>query len=82
MKKNDEGRKMKAFCPFQAPNGIGTINISTCLCNNQIPQLLKGGIDLWGVGCNSSFLWLELYWKQQIFELLEIREVNPLMLGR
>jgi hypothetical protein len=25
MKKNDQGRKMKAFWRFQAPNGIGTI---------------------------------------------------------
>jgi hypothetical protein len=24
-KKKDQGKKMKAFCPLQTPNGIGTI---------------------------------------------------------
>jgi hypothetical protein len=25
MKKSDQGRKMKAFCPLQASNGIGIV---------------------------------------------------------
>jgi hypothetical protein len=36
---------MKAFCPFQAPNGIGTIVCKThrhVRVSYQIPQLLKG----------------------------------------
>jgi hypothetical protein len=28
---------------------------------NQIFQLLMGGIDQWGIGCDSSFPWLELH---------------------
>ncbi len=30
---------------------------------------------------HSSFPWLELHWRQQIFELCKIGEVNPLVLG-
>jgi hypothetical protein len=29
--------------------------------NNQIPQLLKGGIDQRGVGCDNSFPWFGLH---------------------
>jgi hypothetical protein len=47
----------------------------------QICQLLKGGIDQWGVSRNSFFLWLEPHQRHQIFELCNIREVNPLVLG-
>jgi hypothetical protein len=44
--------------------------------NNQILQLLRGGIDQWGVGCDNSFLWLELHRRQQILELHKIGGVN------
>jgi hypothetical protein len=49
--------------------------------SNQIPQFLRGGIDQWGVNCDSSFPWLELHPRQQILELRKIKEVNPLALG-
>jgi hypothetical protein len=45
--------------------------------SNQIPQLLTGGIDQWGVDCNNSFSWFEL----QILELRKIREINSPLLG-
>jgi hypothetical protein len=45
--------------------------------NIQISQLLKGGIDQWGVDHDSSFLQFELHWRQQIFELCKIGEINP-----
>ncbi len=50
--------------------------------NIQIPQLLMGGIDWWGVGCNNSFIWLELHRNQWILELHKINEVNPLTLSQ
>jgi hypothetical protein len=35
--------------------------------HKSICVLLKGKIDQWGVNCDNSFLWLELYLKQQSF---------------
>jgi hypothetical protein len=46
--------------------------------DTQIPQLLKGGIDQWGVSCDSSFFLLEPRQRLQIFELCKIRELNLL----
>jgi hypothetical protein len=36
----------------------------------------------WGVGCDSSFPWLDLYVMQQIFELRKTGEVNSFAMGR
>jgi len=45
-------------------------------------QLLEGGIDQWGVGCSSSFFWLELHQRQQILELCKIEKVDLDTLGQ
>jgi hypothetical protein len=66
---------MRNFYPFQVPNGIGT-NVYKHMPPNQIPQLLRGGIDQLSVNCNSSFPWLELHSIQQILELHKIKEIN------
>jgi hypothetical protein len=50
-----------------------------CL-NIQTPQLWKGRNDHWGVSHDNSFLWLEVFRRQQIFKLHKIDEVNPLLL--
>jgi hypothetical protein len=71
------------------PFGLFKLQITLAqLCNNQhvcvniqIFQLLKARIDRWDVGHNSSFLWLELHRRQQIFELCKIREVDLHALG-
>jgi hypothetical protein len=49
--------------------------------NNQIPELLKGGINQSIISYNNSFLWLKFHRKQQIFELCKIGEINLPMLG-
>jgi len=48
---------------------------------NNVPQLLKGGIDQWGVNRNSSFLWLEPCRRQQIIELHKTGKVKLFALG-
>ncbi len=50
--------------------------------NIQRLQLLNGRNDQWGVGCNSSFFWHELLWRQQVFMLRKISEINLLMLDQ
>jgi hypothetical protein len=40
--------------------------------DNQIFQLLKGGIDQWGVDHNNPFFFLELHQRQQILELRKL----------
>ncbi len=44
-------------------------NTSTCLCKQPNTSIAIGRNWSVGVGCNSSFPWLELHWRQQIFEL-------------
>ncbi len=49
--------------------------------NIQIPQLLKGGIDQWDIDRDSSFFWVELHQRWQIFEMHKVKEVNLFVLG-
>jgi hypothetical protein len=46
----------------------------------QTSQLLKGGNDQLVVDCDSSFIWLELFWKQEILEMCKIDKINSLVL--
>ncbi len=57
-------------------------NTSTTCVDIQILQLLRGGIDWWGVDHNNSTLWFEPHWNQQILGWCKIGEVNSLMLGQ
>jgi hypothetical protein len=70
---------MKPSSPFKLQMALAQSckNTLAFCVDIQIPQLLMGGIDQWGVGRNSSSLWFEPHQKQQILKLHKIKEVNP-----
>jgi hypothetical protein len=83
MKKSGQSKKVTLALSSSKWHWHNRVKTHRHVCvSNWIFQLLKGGIDWWGVSCNSSFPWLELHWRQQILELHKIGEVNLLVLGQ